>query len=222
MTQSTPRIVDLTLPIAPGDGRTPTVRCEKWRIEPVGCKPYVANVHYFAHDSMAGTYLDLPAHIEDCNDGLDAATYPVDQLVDIPATVIHLDRGDGSGKIGADELTAVCPPGGLGPAAVLNALGSRRFDRIAPRSVYLGADAVRWLIDGGVRLLVADVFESDDDPQAVFETLFAAGVLTVCQPIHLDRLTSPRVRLTVLAPRFETATQLPCRVVAKMEMPRDE
>lgn len=211
------RIVDLTLPIAPQQRGADTIRTEQWRIAPAGRPAYVARVHYFSHDSMAGTYLDFPSHVEQTDDGSDAANYPVRQLYRVDATVIHLARADGSGAISAQELRAACPPGPPGAALILNALGPLRFDRIAPRSVYLSAEAVAWIIAQGFRLLVADVFESSDKPQGVFETLFAAGVLTVCQPIRLDELTSPRVKLTVLPLVLAGVTQLPCRVVAEVE-----
>jgi kynurenine formamidase len=131
--------------------------------------------------------------------------------------VIHLARADGSGAIGPDELQAACSAGPVGPGLILNALGPVRFDQVRERSVYLASPAVRWIIDQGVRLFVSDIFESNEQPQGVFETFFAARVLTVCQPIRLDELTSPRVKLTVLPLRVERATQLPCRVVAEVE-----
>jgi kynurenine formamidase len=193
------------------------LRTEIWRITPAGRPPYQARVHYFSHDSMAGTYLDFPSHIEHTDDGSDAANFPVEKLFRMDATVIHLARADGSGPIGADELAAACPPPPLAQALILNALGVLRFDQIAARSVYLSAQAVQWIIDRGFRLLVADVFESNQRPQGVFETLFAAGVLTVCQPIRLDELTSSAVKLTVLPLRIVGATQIPCRIIAELD-----
>ncbi len=211
------RIVDLTLPIPARQKDRETLRTELWRITPAGRAPYDARVHYFNHDSMAGTYLDFPSHIEQTCDESDAASFPVEELFGLKATVIHLARTDGSGAIDAGELRAACPPPPIGPALIINALGKLRFDQIHPRSVYFSAQAVQWIIDQGVRLLVSDVYESSEHPQGVFESLFAAGVLTVCQPIRLDELTSPIVKLTVLPLRVLGATQLPCRVVAEIE-----
>ena len=209
------QIVDLTLPIEPQQRGNDTLRTERWHITPAGRAAYFARVHYFSHDSMAGTYLDFPSHIEATDDGSDAAGFPADRLYRLDATVIHLARRDGSGAISAEELAAACPAPPLGQALILNALGPLRFDQIAPRSVYLAAGAVQWIIEQGFRLLAADVFESNERPQGVFETLFAAGVLTVCQPVNLDKLIWPRVKLTVLPLRVAGATQLPCRVIAE-------
>jgi len=152
------------------------------------------------------------------DDGADAATVPAEQLYRLEATVIHLDRPDGSGKIGAAELAPACPGDVAGDALIINALGSRRFDEIAERSVYLGREAVQWIVGSGVTVLVSDVYESNTDPQDVFLDLFAGGVHTVCCPVNLGALTASRVRLTVLPLRFTGVTQLPCRVIAEMEV----
>jgi kynurenine formamidase len=212
-----PPIIDLTLPLDAQQRGQETLHTEVWQLKPAGRPPYQARVHYFNHNSMAGTYLDFPSHIVHTDDGSDAANFPAEKLFRLDATVIHLARTDGSGAILAAELEATCPPGPAGSALVLNALGSLRFDQIAERSVYLAAEAVQWIIERGFRLLVADVFESNEHPQGVFDTLFAAGVLTVCQPIRLDELTSPRIKLTVLPLRVAGATQIPCRVMAEVE-----
>lgn len=181
-----------------------------------GPLPYTGVVWHFQHDSMAGTYIDFPGHIKETDDGLDAVTYPLEKLFRVKAAVIHLRRASGSGRIGAEELAAACPsPSGAG-ALILNALGPLRFDQIEERSVYLGKDAVRWIIDAGFHLLVSDVFESNSDPQQVFNLLFAQGVSTVCCPNYLHRVDQPVVRLTALPLCFRTANQLPCRIVVEL------
>jgi kynurenine formamidase len=182
-----------------------------------GATEYHARVHDFTHWSMAGTYLDLPGHIVETDDAMDAARLPVDRLYRLDATVVRLDRASGSGKIGAAELAAAAPVSLRGKALIVHALGRRRFDEIEERSVYLGSDAVQWIIDTGIGLLVADVYESNTDPQGVFPMLFRHGILAVCYAVDLHRLRDPHVTLTVLPLRFCGATQLPCRVVAEQE-----
>jgi kynurenine formamidase len=210
------RLVDLTFPVQAKQDGQPTVRVEKRHIQTTASR-HVANVCHFSHDSMVGTYIDFPGHIEHTDDGVDAANCPIERLFRIDATVIHLDRADGSGKIRAEELAAACPDGASGGALILNALGRRRFDDIAWRSVYLGRDAVQWIMATGVHLFASDVYESDDDPQGVFGALFSAGVSTVCLPINLDKLTVPQAKLTVLTARFPGVAQLPCRVLAEVD-----
>jgi kynurenine formamidase len=176
---------------------------------------YTAMIYYLSHWGMAGTYVDFPGHIKETDDGSDADNYPLDRLYRVSAGVIHLDRADGSGKISARELRAHSRTRTRGGALIVNALGQRRFDQIAERSVYLGKDAVQWIISTGVHILVSDVYESNTDPQNVFPDLFAAGILTVCLPVNLHLLTAARVRLSVLPLRFAAVTQLPCRAVAE-------
>lgn len=222
-------LIDLSLPIPPVDlertglgdpiAEKQTVRTREWDLRSRGL-PYSARVHYFEYWSMAGTYLDFPGHILQTDDGTDAANAPLPSLYRLDATVIHLDRESGSGKIKQDELAAACaaPVADLGRALILNALGSRRFDEIEERSVYLGRDAIEWIVGTGVSILVSDVYESSTDPQGVFPALFENGVSTVCCPVNLHGLHRPRVKLTVLPLRFAGVTQLPCRVVAEQEV----
>jgi len=209
-------LIDLTLPLPIQQNGIPTCRQEERRLL-AGDLPYTGVVCHFRHDSMAGTELDFPGHIRETDDGQDAVAYPLEKLYRIKAAVAHLDRASGSGRIGAHELADACPIIPAADALILNALGAKRFDEIEDRSVYLGRDAVRWIIESGFHWLVSDVYESKADPQGVFNDLFAAGISTVCCPIHLDRIDRPIVRLTVLPLRVPAATQLPCRVVVEIE-----
>ncbi len=209
------RLIDLTLPAPAVQSGQPTCRLEERHLK-CGDLPYSGMVYHFRHDSMVGTYVDFPGHIKETDDGLDAATYPLEELYRINAAVAHLDRTSGSGRISARELSDVCPRQSGAGALIVNALGSRRFDEIEERSVYLGRDAVQWIVDAGFRLFVSDVYESNNNPQQVFNRLFAARVSTVCCPINLHLIDQPIVRLTVLPLRFAGVTQLPCRVVVEV------
>jgi kynurenine formamidase len=216
---SGPQFLDLTLPAPAQQLGQLTCRREE-RALLAGTLPYTGVVWHFHHDSMAGTYLDFPGHIKETDDGLDAVTYPLEKLFRVRTAVLHLQRASGSGRIGAEELAAACPPHAGAGALLLNALGPLRFDQIEERSVYLGKDAVRWIIDSGFHLLVSDVFESNREPQQVFNLLFAQGVSTVCCPNYLHRVNQPLVRLTALPLCFHAANQLPCRLVVELENPR--
>ena len=207
-------LVDLTLPMrGPGHpgavARAETVTIRK-------SMTYVATRYEFAHDSMQGTYLDFPGHVVETDDGTDAGNYPLQKLAGVPAAVLHLDRTDGSGAVSADELLRVCPAlEGCG-AIIVNALGARRFDGIAERSVWLATDAVEWICGTGIHLLLSDVYESQP-LHGVFLKLFAARILTVCYPIDLHLLTRPHVRVWVLPMRVPGVNQLPCRAFAEID-----
>lgn len=207
------RLVDLTLPVVPTPDK-PVVRREDWPLGHGGLR-YSARVYHFDHDSMAGTYLDLPGHIRETDDGRDAESQPPESLFRLEARVARLDRAGGSGGITAGELAAAAGPGAA-PCLILNALGARRFDDIPERSVWLTMDAVHWIIAAGVALLVSDVYERNP-PLGVFYELFRAGVATVCHPVNLGQVFGARVRVTVLMPRFRGVTQLACRVLAECE-----
>jgi len=74
---------------------------------------------------------------------------------------------------------------------------------------------VRWTVGTGVHLLVSDIYESPA-LHGVFVDLFRGGVATLCHPVRLDCLTTPRVRVTVLPVAYEGAAQIPCRAVAEL------
>lgn len=222
------RLIDLTMPMRDpepqGDGpglplrEVPPQTTRIWSIRSPS-SAYRARVHYFDHWGMAGTYLDLPGHIVETDDGMDAVTVPAASLFRLPAVLVRLRRGGLRGPVSAAELAAAAPPSLGEPALVLNALGSLRFDGIPERSLYLARDAVRWIVDRGVRLLVSDIYESSDDPQDVFLTLFRAGIAAVCHPESLGALAGPRLRITALPLRIPGATQLPCRLLAEEDPP---
>lgn len=210
------RLVDLTSPVPVRENFHPNVTADPWSIKEPGFS-YTGMVYHFHHWSMAGTYIDLPSHIKELDDGTTAENYPLDNLYEIPAVVIHLDRSEKPGKIYADELEAACPCPTKCGALIINALGSKGFDEIRYRSVALSRDAATWIVDKGVHILVADVYEHETKPENIFWTFFKAGVSTVCSPINLDQLDKPAVKLTVMFPRFPGVTQLPCRAVARID-----
>jgi len=212
------RLVDLTMVSDLRQRDRDTYEVENWKVpDPSGGGQQDARVYVFHHDGMLGTYVDFPGHLAAADNGTDAANYPPEKLYRLDAAVIHLDRADGSGRVTAEEMQAAAGDVGRPEAVIVNALGRRRWDQIAWRSVYLAADAADWIVSTGAHLLVSDVYESDEDPQDVFGRLFRAGLLAVCLPVNLHELTAPRARLTVLTVRFPGVTQLPCRVLAEIE-----
>jgi len=72
--QSGGRVIDLTLsaPAVLAGGRI--VRVEERRLDSQR-GPYTGMIYHFAHDGMTGTYIDLPGHIKETDDGADAANY---------------------------------------------------------------------------------------------------------------------------------------------------
>ncbi len=206
-------IIDLTF--EPGGNLFKTQRSDV-RLKSPGVE-YTGLVYEFTMSSEAGTYLDLPGHIAETDDGQDAANYPLEKIYRRRAVVVRLDRSDESGGVTAAELAGACAAEiRPGDALVINALGGRQFYGINKRSVFLELDAVEWIIARKVELLVSDIYESRA-LLGVFHKLFQAGVSTVCHPVNLDRLTVSEIKLTVMPLPVRGITQIPCRVVAEIE-----
>lgn len=177
---------------------------------------YTGIMYDFTMDSMDGTYLDLPGHIKETDDGFDMQNYPLEKLYRLKTAVIHLDRKDGSGAVTAEDLEKAFPHDVRGCQAIMiNALGSRRFDEIELRSVYISTDAVRWIIDSGVTMLISDIYESQA-LHGVFLDLFSAGVSTVCSPVNMHLVKTDFCRISIFAVPAKSITQIPCRIIAEI------
>ena len=212
------RIIDLTF--APG--LPPDYGCKVYRrtipLASPGVK-YTGVVYNFEINSMSGSYLDLPGHIAETDNGVDMANYPLEKLFRRRAVVIHLNRESGSGGISGTELEAACQcPIQPGDALIINALGAKSFYEIDERSVYFDKSAVEFMLEKKIELLVSDVFECKTI-EGVFLRFFEKGISTVCSPVNMDQLTSPEVKLTVMMLPISGVTQFPCRIIA--ELPDD-
>lgn len=206
------KLVDLTVPVPEAKARRVEVPIRSSGVA------YTGMTYDFSLNSMDGTYIDYPGHIRETDDGLDALNYPVEKLFRVDAAVLHLDRASGSGPVHAADLEDAMPrdTGGVhGGALIVNALGSRRFDEIESRSVFLAMDAVKWIVGCKVHLLISDIYESQAI-HGVFTELFRHGVTTVCCPANLDQLTKPTVKISVFHFSIPGVTQLPCRVLAEL------
>ena len=174
---------------------------------------YTGMVYDFEVNSMDGSYIDLPGHIRETDNGERADNVPAENFYRVPCSVIRLDRKSGSGAVGAAELEQAFGGKVTTPALLVNALGAREPYEIDNRSVWFDFSALDWMIACGIRLLVSDIYESKA-LHGVFLKLFQAGISTVCEPRNLSKVKSKVVELTVLFPKIPTLTQIPCRVIA--------
>lgn len=208
-------LIDLTLPVKYNPKTMST--SEKHIVQEDGTE-YDGIIHEFSFNSMTGTYIDFPGHIAGYEDGTDAASYKLEKLYQVKTVLIKLDRDCSSGKVCKEELlTSVNinlekeKPG----AIIINALGSKRFDEIRERSVWLSIEAAKWLISLGIHLIISDIYESAGI-HGVFGTFFKAGVSTVCCPVNLDKISKNIFTVTCLPAKFEKCQQLPCRLIAEV------
>ena len=203
-------LIDLTCAYPPGADA-------KVRLTEVPLKSaktaYTGMVYDFESNSMDGSYLDLPGHIRETDDGQRSDNIDPANFYRVPCSVIRLERTSGSGAVSGAELEQAFGGRINTPALMINALGKLDPQDIETRSVWLDFSALDWMISCGIRLLVSDIFESQS-LDGVFLKLFQAGISTVCEPRGMSRIRSKQVELTVLFPKFPSLTQIPCRVLA--------
>ena len=179
-------------------------------------KNYNAYIYNMEFGSMAGTYIDFPGHYKETFEGTDAANCPLEKLYRIKASVVHMECRDGHGALSADDIKSAFGRDIRTPALIINALGSLRFDDIEFRSVYIDRSAVEYIIDSDVKLIISNVYESQQ-AHGVFRDFFANGIFAVCCPVNMHLITASICNLSVIPIHFPGATQVPCRVIAEWD-----
>ena len=175
---------------------------------------YTGVKYLYTIPGMSSSYLDLPGHIEETDDGRRGDNLPADAFYQMPAKVLRLHRKSGSGAVTADDLHATANGDFHAPCIIVNALGDLNPRDIEERSVFLTFDALEYLAEHGCKLLVSDIYESQR-LDGVFLWLFQRGICTICEPVNLGRLPIDRaVRFSVIFPPLP-GTQIPCRIFAE-------
>ncbi|MFH0797521.1 MAG: cyclase family protein [Candidatus Omnitrophota bacterium] len=199
------KIIDLTTEITGGVSRT---------LVPIRMKDslYQGIIHNLVLSSMSGTYLDLPGHILEFDNRLDAGNYPLEKLFMVPTTVIRLKREGLGREIRAEELKAT----GIsvkGKGLIIDTgWNPRSID--SPEVYFYGKDAVGWIISQEIDLFISDVYENHADPRGIFVELFKAGISCVCIPVNLDKISKEEVKICVVPLKIPGVVQLPCRLLA--------
>lgn len=209
---NSPRLIDLTLPLTPGQRGVAmeparTLARDGWN---------AATWHLYSH---AGTHMDAPVHFGAGPATID--TQPVARCLG-PATVVNL---------------APCAPrtlltvAHLGPAAGSFTAGESLLLRTdwhrhaADSATYrdglprVSAELARWCVERRVMILgveppsVADVNDLAE-VTAVHRILLGGGVTIVEGLAHLDRLTQPRVFFAALPLKLAGGDGCPVRAFA--------
>ena len=202
-------IIDLTRPFS----NEPLFRLDAADVPLVSDATRYTGVIYQLHlDSMCSTYIDLPGHIHETDNGLTAENVPPERFFRMPAHVVHLSRQSGSGAVTGAELAAG-HDGLKTECLVVNALGKRNATDIAERTVWLDNSAIDWILSTGCRVLISDIYESRR-LEGVFQRLFKAGVSTICLPVNLFELKDSATVTALFCP-VPKMTQIPCRVIAE-------
>ena len=205
------RIIDLTLPIEEVQGGKPTAETYLVPLSVRGGK-YRAICYRLAMNGMSGTYLDLPGHIEEFDDGADAENFPLEKLFMLDTTVIHLDRRSLGREVTADELESAGMPV-KGDALLIHALGEKKCFEVAPDEIpYFGPSAIQWIVHKRPKIAVSDIYEKRPDLQGIFIELFRNRISCVCVPVNLDRIRETYPKTCIIPLRMRSVTQLPCRI----------
>jgi len=191
------RVIDLSMPL---------VNAENIEIHRQDDPPVYLGHECYAWDlsmrSHTGTYFETASHV--FRDGRNTSDVPVEDLV-MPAARCILA---GTAGITGSELAAAGAHVREGDALlVVTGQAARYFER----------DAVRWMIDRGVRLLGADLYRYDtgfENPTGVFVDLFEAGIPIIAGVMNLDRLSRDRFELIVAPLPVQGIGTVPARVLA--------
>ncbi len=205
-------IIDLTSPYQ-GRRTQPQITEERIPLRSA-TTAYTGLVYHLTSDSMQGTYLDLPGHILETDDGRRADTIPAAELYRRPATVIHLDRPATPGPVSAAHLHTALGAQHCQNTLIIHALGPRNSFQVPERSIFLDDSAVDWIVSRQCQWLISDIYESTA-LHGVFLKLFGAGIAAVCEPQNLHLLTTNEVLVTILFPPWPKTTQIPCRLLAE-------
>jgi kynurenine formamidase len=163
-----------------------------------------------------GTYIDSPFHRYP--EGDDLSALPLERLVRLAASVVHLDRVDHRGITPAD-LAGVTV---AGRAVLLHTgwdrhFGSAEYGVGAP---FLTAEACAHLIDAGAVLVGIDSVNIDDTESSgarpAHTLLLAAGVGIVEHLTALDRLPADGALFTAVPPKVRGFGTFPVRAFAEL------
>lgn len=179
---------------------------------------YTGMVYHFRHGSMGTSYLDLPGHIAETDDGCDAQNV---NLLDYYRRKTQLLRI----KTPANQEYGITPADlekalngrEWQPWIVINALGSAADGYQPSRRIYLTLEAVDYLARNGVKVLFSDAWESPR-LDGVFLRLFDAGISAVCNLVNLDKLPADREFYLTMSflPYPGKVTQIPASLIAEI------
>ena len=216
------RMIDLTLPIAPGRGARPFV-IERGRTEELTDHVPVDHDWYIMHRvetiSHIGTHIEAPYHC--FPDGRDLGSIPLEQLAG-EAVVLDLSALAPGSIVGAAELASIAEAAG----------GIRDGDILFLRTGYaqlqdtpdfehrpsLTAESMAYLVAQGVKLVGTDLagLEGPRTPGHLdcHLVLLGADIPFIENLTNLDALTKPRVFVCALPIPVHGLDAFPLRVVA--------
>lgn len=178
---------------------------------------YTGMIYYCNHGSMETSYLDLPGHIAETDDGFHAANIDLCDYYRRETMLLRITPPDTEYGITPDDLEAARNGRPWQKWVIINALGHFDDGYIPSRKIYLTLEAVDHLIKNGVKLIFSDAWESCR-LEGVFLRFFEAGVSTVCNLANLSQLPADGTFEVSIGfiPYTGGVTQIPVSVIAEI------
>jgi kynurenine formamidase len=219
------KIVDLSRPVEPGMPHARTIPEARFR-EVRSFAEHGIRCLEMTLPTHIGTHLDAPSHY--LEDGATVDAVPPESLIG-RAYCVEVLRGGGE-AVTADDLRAALAAHDAriepGDALLIRTGWDERYgdEDYVLRHAYLGADAARWAVDQGVRLVGVDTITpeypmgmrtADYVPQA-HHTLLGGGVLII-ENLVLRDVAGRRLTLFVGALSITGGDGAPARVLAILD-----
>lgn len=178
---------------------------------------YTGMVYHFRHGSMETTYLDLPGHIAETDDGRHARNCDLTAFYRRKALLLRVDVTADEYGVTPEDLEKARNGRPWQEWVVIHALGRKNDGYEPSRKIYLTLETVDYLTRNGVKILFSDAWESTR-LDGVFLRLFDAGVSAVCNLVNLDQLPDDREFLLTLnfLPYPGEITQIPATLIAEV------
>ena len=178
---------------------------------------YTGMVYHYRHGSMETSYLDLPGHIAETDDGKNARNCDLLDYYRKKALLLRITPPSDEYGITPADLDKALAGREWQEWIVINALGNQTDGYQPARKIYLTLEAVDHLIRNGVKVLFSDSWESAR-LDGVFLRLFDAGVSAVCNLVNLNQLPADREFFLTLSflPYPGEVTQIPATVIAEI------
>ena len=178
---------------------------------------YTGMVYHFRYGSMETSYLDLPGHIAETDDGRHARNTDLLNFYRRKAALLRITPPNEEYGITPADLEKARNGRSWQEWMVINALCGKDDGYQPARKIYLTLDAVDHLAKNGVKYLFSDAWESAR-LDGVFLRLFDAGVSGICNLVNLDKLPDDREFLLTMSflPYPGEVTQIPVSVIAEI------
>jgi arylformamidase len=213
------RLVDLTLPIRPGEGRFGLLTEFATEMSFADAAWQGSTFKMFAH---TGTHIDAPVHFLEGAAGIDSASLP--SLVG-QGWIFDLSSVGERHAITAGELADADPGLRPGTIAVLRtdwtdrAFGTEGFLDGSP---YLTLEAARWLVDRGVTAILYDFSEEyrvrepgfRGEECEIHHLILGSGIYNVEYVTNLGALRSASPTIVALPLKLAGLDGSPARVIA--------